>query len=159
MSNSATLWTVAHQAPLSKGFSSQEYWSGLSCPPPGDLPNTGIKPTSHLPQLLCCRQMLYLWATGKAPIVIYGLPHILLNKQLPTEEISILSCILPFWRLGSSENSWPTVSRFAESTDLGNLLSKMCYLWSVSLPLECVAILHLCTFTFTYFSKLKEERI
>ena len=37
----ATLWTVAHQAPLSMGFSRQEYWSGLPCPPPGDLPNPG----------------------------------------------------------------------------------------------------------------------
>ena len=41
------LWTVAHQAPLSIGFSRQEYWSGLPCPPPGDLPNLGIKPKSH----------------------------------------------------------------------------------------------------------------
>ena len=40
-----TLWTVAHQAPLSMGFSMQEYWSGLLCPAPGDLPDPGIKPT------------------------------------------------------------------------------------------------------------------
>ena len=40
------LWTVAHQAPLSMGFSRQEYWSGLPCPPPGDLPDPGIKPIS-----------------------------------------------------------------------------------------------------------------
>ena len=40
-----TLWAVAHQAPLSMGFSRQEYWSGLPCPPPGDLPSPGIKPT------------------------------------------------------------------------------------------------------------------
>ena len=40
----ATLWAVAHQAPLSMGFSRQEYWSGLPCPPPGDLPNPEIKP-------------------------------------------------------------------------------------------------------------------
>ena len=38
--------TVAHQAPLSMGFSRQEYWSGLPHPPPGDLPNPGIKPLS-----------------------------------------------------------------------------------------------------------------
>ena len=38
----ATLWTVAHQVPLSMGFSRQEYWSGLPCPPPG-LPDPGIK--------------------------------------------------------------------------------------------------------------------
>ena len=36
-----------HQAPLSMEFSRQEYWSGLPCPPAGDLPNPGIKPTSH----------------------------------------------------------------------------------------------------------------
>ena len=41
-----TLWTVACQAPLSLGFSRQEYWSGLPCPPPGDLPNPGIEPAS-----------------------------------------------------------------------------------------------------------------
>ena len=39
-------WTVAHQAPLSMGFSRQEYWSGLPFPSPGDLPDTGIKPRS-----------------------------------------------------------------------------------------------------------------
>ena len=39
-------WTVAHQTPLSMEFSRQEYWSGLPCPPPGDLPNLGIKPRS-----------------------------------------------------------------------------------------------------------------
>ena len=41
-----TPWTVAHQAPLSMGFSRQEYWSGFSCPPPGDLSYPGIKPAS-----------------------------------------------------------------------------------------------------------------
>ena len=39
-------WTVASQAPLSLGFSRQEYWSGLPCPPPGDLPDPGTKPGS-----------------------------------------------------------------------------------------------------------------
>ena len=36
-------WTVAYQAPLSMGFSRQEYWSGLPFPSPGDLPNPGIE--------------------------------------------------------------------------------------------------------------------
>ena len=40
----ATLWAVARQAPLSMGFSRQEYWSGLPCPSPGDLPKPGIQP-------------------------------------------------------------------------------------------------------------------
>ena len=43
---SATLWTIACQAPLFMGFSRQEYWSGMLCPSPGDLPDPGIKPAS-----------------------------------------------------------------------------------------------------------------
>ena len=41
-----TPWTVAHQVPLSIGFSRQEYWSGLPFPSPGDLPEPGIEPAS-----------------------------------------------------------------------------------------------------------------
>ena len=48
----AAPWTVAHQAPLSMGFSRQECWRGLSLlPPPGDLPDPGIEPTSLSPAL------------------------------------------------------------------------------------------------------------
>ena len=43
---SVTLWTVACQAPLSMGFSRQEYWSGLPCPPSGNLPHPGTEPIS-----------------------------------------------------------------------------------------------------------------
>ena len=43
---SVTPWTAAHQAPLSMGFSRQEYWSGLPFPFLGDLPDSGIKPWS-----------------------------------------------------------------------------------------------------------------
>ena len=46
VSDSTTPWTVAHQAPLSMGFSRQEYWSGLPLPSPGDLPYPGIEPGS-----------------------------------------------------------------------------------------------------------------
>ena len=62
----ATPWTIAHQAPLSMGFSKQEYWSGFPCPPPGDLPNPGIKP--HLLGLLH-------WQTGSLPLAPPGKPH------------------------------------------------------------------------------------
>ena len=44
----AAPWTVAHQAPLSKGFPRQEYWSGLPFPSPGDLPHAGIEPSSPM---------------------------------------------------------------------------------------------------------------
>ena len=46
------LWTAAHQAPLPVGFSRQEYWSGLPCASPGDLPNPGIKPGFDYMQIL-----------------------------------------------------------------------------------------------------------
>ena len=46
MSDSVTLRTVAHQAPLSMGFPRQEYWSRLPVPSPGDLPDPGIEPWS-----------------------------------------------------------------------------------------------------------------
>ena len=50
-----TPWTVAHHAPLFMGFSRQEYCSGLPFPPPGDLPNPGIKPMSLLFPVLAGR--------------------------------------------------------------------------------------------------------
>ena len=48
-------WIVAHQAPLSMGFSRQEYWGGLPCPPPGDLRDPGIEPSSLLSPALAGR--------------------------------------------------------------------------------------------------------
>ena len=55
MTDSATLWTVAYQVPLSTGFSRQEYWGGLTCSPLGDLPNPRIKPTSVMSPALAGR--------------------------------------------------------------------------------------------------------
>ena len=59
----ATLWTVEHQAPLSMGFSRQEYWSGLPYPPPRDLLNPGIEPMSP-----AFSGILYHWASREAGI-------------------------------------------------------------------------------------------
>ena len=50
VSDSATPWAAVCQAPLSMGFSRQEYWSGLPCPPPGDLPNPWLEPRSPASQ-------------------------------------------------------------------------------------------------------------
>ena len=57
-----TPWTVACQAPLPMRFSRQIYWRGLPCPPPGDLPNSGINPTSL---------RLLHWQANSLPLV----PH------------------------------------------------------------------------------------
>ena len=76
-----TSWTVAHQAYLSIGFSRQEYWSGLPCLPPGDLPNPGIEPTS-LMSLASAGGFFTTSATCDACLYIYPLPnqHLLLSN-------------------------------------------------------------------------------
>ena len=62
----ATLWTVAHQAPLSMGFFRQENWSGLPCPPPGIFPPQESNP-HHL--------HLLHWQAGSLPLVLLGKPR------------------------------------------------------------------------------------
>jgi len=61
-----TPWTVAHQVPLSMEFSKQEYWSELPFPPPGDLPDPGIEPTSPAAPTL---RSFYIVPNGKIPIL------------------------------------------------------------------------------------------
>ena len=78
-----TLWTVACQAPLSMGFSRQEYWSGLSCPPPGDLPESGIEPES-----------LYISWTGRW--VLYHQRHLgILEGPLEIYFLALESIVIP----------------------------------------------------------------
>ena len=60
-----TLWTAAHQAPQSMGFSQQEYWYRFPFLFPGNLPDPGIKPD---PGILHCRQILFCWATRELQI-------------------------------------------------------------------------------------------
>ena len=66
-----TQWTVAHQAPLSMGFSRQEYWSGLSFLPPGDIPHPGFEPASLISPAL---------AAGFLPLVPPGKPNIIQGR-------------------------------------------------------------------------------
>ena len=67
LSHSAVSDSVAHQAPLSMGFSRQEYWSGLPFPPPGDLPHPGIKPASPVSSAL---------ASDSFPLSHLGIPYV-----------------------------------------------------------------------------------
>ena len=68
-----TPWTVAPQAPLSMGFPRQEYWSGWPFPPPGELPNPGVEPTSPVSPVLAGR-----FFTTEPP----GKPYVLLSSLL-----------------------------------------------------------------------------
>ena len=77
----ATLWTIACQAPLSIGFSRQEYWSGLPYPPPGDLPDPGVEPTSLMSSALAGGFFTTSTNLG-SPITIYraSLAHWLITR-------------------------------------------------------------------------------
>ena len=71
---------------LPMDFCRQEHWSRLPCPPPGDLPNPGIKPG-----LLHCRRILYSWATREAQSFLYPTP----NRQLPVSGMVFFYDLLP----------------------------------------------------------------
>ena len=77
-----TPWTVAHQAPLSMGLSRQEYWSGLSFPPPGGLPNPGIEPMSLTSPALAGR-FFTTSAAWEAPSYIEGI----INLVVPLTDV------------------------------------------------------------------------
>ena len=73
-------WTVACQAPLSMGFSRQDYWSGLPCPPPEDLPHPGIEPASITSLLDWQEGSLPLAPPGKPYVFIYCSPFKVITK-------------------------------------------------------------------------------
>ena len=77
-----TLWAAARQAPLSMGFSRQDYWSGLPCPPPGDLPDPGIEHASLNAYLH--------WQAGSSLLGPPGKPMFACNCE--PQERYILSC-------------------------------------------------------------------
>ena len=78
-----TLRTLARQGPMSIAFSRQEYWSGLLCPPPGDLPDPGIEPAS----------LMSLALVGSLPLALLGSPkswEIYLLKKEPSNNAACL---------------------------------------------------------------------
>ena len=87
----ATPWTVPHQAPLSMGFSRQEYWSGLPFPPPGDLPDPGIEPRSLMSPALAGGFFTTsaTWEAHSFMPVVFKLQHSLESPGgLPKAEIA-----------------------------------------------------------------------
>ena len=68
----ATLWTIAHQVPLSIGFSRQEYWSGLLCPPSEYLPKPRIKPASLMSPALADGFFIVSLCTAMKPEILQG---------------------------------------------------------------------------------------
>ena len=105
----AILWTVACKAPLSMGFSRQECWSWLPCPPPGDLPNPGIKPMSLTSPALAGGFFINS-ATGKpAMLVIYCCRRRIRPHLWRDENQGICGHILNF-------HSCPLVRKYLQSS-------------------------------------------
>ena len=94
----AILWTIARQAPLSMGFFRQEYWSGLPCPPPGDLPNPGTEPVSLMFPALACRFFLPLVPAGKPnyseQILLHLFQQNVQDKVLHIDKLELPFCFL-----------------------------------------------------------------
>ena len=82
---SVTPWTAAHQAPLSLGFSRQEYWSGLLFPSPGDLPNPEIKPVS-LPSPALASRFFTTSAPWETPFRPFS-PPVYYSPQDPSQVV------------------------------------------------------------------------
>ena len=102
-----TPWTVPHQPPLSMGFFWQEYWSGLPCPPPGDLPNLGTEPMSPALKV----DSLPAKPPGK-PLKQHGWTFIL-SEINQTGERYNLTCM---WRL-KKEKQNPSNSETEQTSD------------------------------------------
>ena len=80
-------WTAACQPPLSMGFSRQEYWSELSCPPPGDFPNPGTEPAS--PNAICKMFFFSLGILDPAPFSAWSyVNHIYVYMYIALSEVS-----------------------------------------------------------------------
>ena len=82
-----TPWTVAHQAPLSMGFSRQEYWSGWPCPPPGDCPKPGIQPTAPATSPALAGGFFITEPPRKPVVMIKGLPQILVISSCGPQKL------------------------------------------------------------------------
>ena len=83
----ATLWTVARQAPLSMGFSRQEYWNGLPCPLPRDLPNPGTKPMC-LTSTCTGTQVVYHQHHQESPQIMWIFHQKPTKKKLKLERLT-----------------------------------------------------------------------
>ena len=101
LSSSVTLWTVACHAPLSMGFSRQEYFSGLPCPPPGDLSDPGIKLASPVaPALQVDSLPLSHWGKSFIPSLVQ-----IKHFHISIEVAVFINIALCNWQERYQENS------------------------------------------------------
>ena len=100
-----TPWTVARQAPLSTGFSRQEHWSGVPCPPPRGLPNPGIEPTSSVSPALA-GGFFATWAAWGA--LLLSKPYLqlicIVVQQKPTQHCKVIILYIVYFIIENKFN-------------------------------------------------------
>ena len=111
----ATPRTATRWAPLSVGFSSQEYWSGLPCPPQGKVPEPGIKPRSHaVPELQT--DSLLLGHQGSPELIVCVFSSLLYCDQFENNDhiwLTLFSLQFPRQHAVISLNEWMNISGFS----------------------------------------------
>ena len=120
MSDSAISWIVACQSPLSMGISREEYWSGLPCPPPGDLPDPESEPVFYISCI--GRQVLPTSATWAAQTFIKKSFYVLAQTQP-----FLTSCL---FLLGSLPSSRTRINAGSPATSPTFMLRDFAYLAS-----------------------------
>ena len=114
-----TPWTVAGQSPLSMGFPRQEYWSGVPCPTPGNLPDPGIEPSSFMSPVLAG------WQADSLPLRPPRKPVLLLNYSYTWgfpggSDGKESACTAGDWSLIQSDSSQEVPDRSGSSPGKGN---------------------------------------
>ena len=110
MSDFATLWTVGHQAPLSMGFSRQEYWSGCHALLQGIFPTQGLN----------SRLLHHLhWRVGSLPLAPLGKPHRKYTFSKRFLKVSLNFCLLIFGCAGFSFCAWAFSSCGTQASHCG----------------------------------------
>ena len=129
-----TLWAVAWQPPLSMGFSRQEYWSGVSCPPPGDLPHPGTESVSLRSSALAGR-FFTTSNTWEAHLILY----IKLNskgiRNVKTKTIKFLEEIIG-WSLCELEVSKDFLDKIQKTWTIIEKVDKLDFIKIKIFPLQ-----------------------
>ena len=144
----ATLWTAARQTPLSIEFARQEYWSGLPCPPPGDLPYPGFEPTSFKSPALAegfftTSTTWEAWQYGSMTLVpfIYRLSALEGRCTLESEDLGLN--LNPVTHYINDSTQFTPVSFNTALLWNGNTTYFRWWLWFSGISEQCECVLHI----------------
>ena len=146
-------WTVACQAPLSMGFSRQEYWSGLPCPPPEDLPASGIEPASLTSPVLA-GEFFATSTNWEAPNQLY---FNLKRKLMDSRERSTYSGLL-YNSVSSlclhTRNFWKALNNFMHESHPQDLLCGLTGCVAGTFRVSSCLPIHSCSVIYSFISQM-----